>query len=163
MFANVPIYWNTVKYKLLSIFIITVTIATTFSCTAKDGAAPINTDSNGLAARGYDAVAFFADNSAVRGNPTYEYVWSGAKWVFATAANLDRFKKDPESFAPQFGGYCAYSAAQGKLVEGNPEHYKVVDGKLYFCNNAEAKQALEQDEGDLLKKAEKFWAGIQAK
>lgn len=146
------------KPPYLIILVIVISLAAASSCSISRGVAKINTDSNGLAARGFDAVAFFADNAAVRGNPTYEYVWNGAKWVFATAANLERFKQDPEAFAPQFGGYCAVSAAQGKLVEGNPEHYKVVDGKLYFCNNAEAKKALEQGEVDLIKKAEKFWA-----
>ena len=151
------------KPILLFLFVIVLYVAVGLSCSTSGGGKRINTDSNGLAAHGYDAVAFFADNAAVRGNPTYEYAWNSAKWVFATAANLEQFKQDPEAFAPQFGGYCAYSASQGKIVEGNPEHYKVVDGKLYFCNNAEAAKAWAKGDDELLKKAEKFWAENQAK
>ncbi len=151
------------KYIALYAFAITISVLVASSCSSTNGVSTYDTDSNGLAARGYDAVAFFADNAAVRGNPTYEYVWNGAKWVFSTAANLEQFKQDPAAFAPQFGGYCAYSAAQGKLVEGNPEHYKVVDGKLYFCNNAEAAKAWDRDQDELIKKAEKFRADNQAK
>lgn len=132
-------------------------------CSVSPSVARINTDANGQAAKGYDAVAFFAKNAAVRGNPTFEYAWNGAKWLFSSAENLEKFKADPDAYSPQFGGYCVYSAAQGKLVEGNPEHYKVIDGKLYFCNNAEAKEAWEGSEEDLLKKAEKFWAEIRSK
>lgn len=132
-------------------------------CSVSPSVSKTNIDSSGQAAKGYDAVAFFAKNAAVRGNPAYEYVWNGAKWLFSSAENLEKFKADPDAYSPQFGGYCVYSAAQGKLVEGNPEHYKVIDGKLYFCNNAEAQKAWEGSEEDLLKKAEKFWAEIQAR
>ncbi len=125
-------------------------------------ASRISVDSSGQGAKGYDPVAFFAKNAAIQGNPAYEYAWNGAKWVFSSAENLEKFKGNPEGFSPQFGGYCAYSAAQGKLVEGDPEHYKVVDGKLYFCNNAEAKDAWEQQDDELIKRAEKFWAEIKS-
>lgn len=145
------------------IFVVFIFVGAAMSCSTTSGGPRINTDSKGFAAHGYDAVAFFADNAAVRGNPTYEYAWNGAKWAFATAANLEQFKQEPTAFAPQFGGYCAYSASQGKLVEGNPEHYKVVDGKLYFCNNAEAARAWEQDDDALLRKAERFWAENKVK
>lgn len=148
--------------KILTIAIITAVVLIT-GCSVSPGIARIDIDASGQAAKGYDAVAFFAKNAAVRGNPTYEYAWNGAKWLFSSAENLEKFKADPDAYSPQYGGYCAYSAAQGKLVEGNPEHYKIIDGKLYFCNNAEASEAWEKQDGDLLKKAEKFWAEIQTR
>lgn len=151
---------NITKFVIVGVVALASLLA---GCSVSSSASRINTDSNGRAARGYDAVAFLAKNTAVRGNPAYEYVWNGAKWLFSSAENLERFKANPDAYSPQFGGYCVYSAAQGKLVEGDPEHYKVIDGKLYFCNNAEAKEAWEGSEEDLLKKAEKFWAEIQAK
>ncbi len=132
-------------------------------CNVSPSVARINVDSSGQGANGYDLVAFFANNAAIRGNPTYEYAWNGAKWLFSSSENLEKFKANPDAYSPQVGGYCVYAASQGKLVEGNPEHYKVIDGKLYFCSNAEAKQAWEKEDEDLIKKAEKFWAEIKSK
>ncbi len=50
---------------------------------------------------GYDAVAYFAVNSAVKGDAKYAYVWKGAKWLFSSEENMDKFKADPEAYAPQ--------------------------------------------------------------
>ena len=151
---------NVMKIFIVGVIAVAALMA---GCNLAPSVARINTDPGGQAAKGYDTVAFFAKNAAVRGNPAYEYAWNGAKWFFSSEENLEKFKANPDAYSPQFGGYCVYSAAQGKLVEGNPEHYKVIDGKLYFCNNAEAKEAWEGSEDELIKKAEKFWAEIQAK
>src|SRR5690349_18464765 len=72
----------------------------------------IDTDPNGLAIRGFDAVAYFAVDNAVKGNPKYEYVWNGAKWLFSSEENMKKFQADPESYAPQFGGYCSFAVSE---------------------------------------------------
>ncbi|MBT8355159.1 MAG: hypothetical protein KJO60_11590, partial [Desulfofustis sp.] len=73
----------------------------------------IYTNWRGLAIKGYDAVAFFKDSTPVEGSKEYELTWKEVKWRFASAENRDLFEADPENYAPQYGGYCAWAVAQG--------------------------------------------------
>ena len=69
-----------------------------------------------LAVGGYDPVAYFRGGQPEKGSPEFEFDYKGAKWRFANAANLAAFKADPQAFAPQYGGYCAWAAAQGSAA-----------------------------------------------
>ncbi len=86
----------------------------------------------GIAINGYDTVAYFTDNKAVKGSEAHAYSWMGAKWQFASQQHLELFKATPEKFAPQYGGYCAYGVSQGYLVSIEPEQFTILDGKLYL-------------------------------
>lgn len=66
---------------------------------------PINTDTQGLAIRGYDPVAYFTQGKPLRGSEELTYQWMGAEWRFVSAEHLDLFKSNPERYAPQYGGY----------------------------------------------------------
>ena len=66
---------------------------------------PVNTTLFGVAIKGYDAVAYFTENRAVKGRSEFSHKWNDARWYFASAANRDLFAADPERFAPQYGGY----------------------------------------------------------
>ena len=48
------------------------------------------------------------------------------------AENRDRFAAEPEKFAPQYGGYCAYGVAKGSAAKIDPEAWHIVRGKLYL-------------------------------
>ena len=86
----------------------------------------------GLAVAGYDPVAYFTENKPVKGDPSIVLKHGGAIWLFASAANRDAFKANPEKYAPQYGGYCAYAVSQGYTAKGEPEVWQIVDGKLYL-------------------------------
>ena len=70
---------------------------------------PVNKTSDGLAIKGYDPVAYFTDRKPVKGSRDFEYVWMGTKWRFSTSGHKDLFIKDPDKYAPKYGGYCAYA------------------------------------------------------
>ncbi len=91
----------------------------------------------GIAINGYDTVAYFTASKPVKGLDSLVHEWKGAKWKFATAANLDLFKANPEKYAPQYGGYCAYGVTQGALVKVDPEQFTVRDNKLYLNYDAD--------------------------
>src|SRR5262245_28023930 len=93
---------------------------------------PINKNLVGTALKGYDAVAYFKESKPVKGKSEYRHDWMGAKWYFASAANRDEFAKDPEKYAPQFGGYCAWAVGHGYTANIDPEAWKIMDGKLYL-------------------------------
>ena len=65
----------------------------------------INTDSFGVAIRGYDTVAYHTEGRPVKGKNEIFYSWNDARWQFATAENRDLFVADPERYAPRYGGY----------------------------------------------------------
>jgi hypothetical protein len=84
------------------------------------------------AIKGYDTVAYFLESRPVKGLEKFSHTWKDATWLFASQENLDKFKADPDRWAPQYGGYCAYGVANGYLVKIEPEEFTVVDGKLYL-------------------------------
>src|SRR5215831_5327264 len=69
---------------------------------------------DGKAIKGYDAVAFFTSSRPVKGADNLSYNWKGANWLFSSQKNLEAFRSNPEKYAPQYGGYCAYGASKGK-------------------------------------------------
>ena len=71
----------------------------------------VDKDMNGVAIKGYDAVAYFTDGKAEMGKSDYSYKWNDAEWHFANADHLKMFKENPDKYAPQYGGFCAYGVA----------------------------------------------------
>ncbi|MBX7172379.1 MAG: hypothetical protein K1X72_15540 [Pyrinomonadaceae bacterium] len=148
------------KFSLFLIVAISILVA---NCAGSNSFKKVSTTAENIAIKGYDTVAYFADNGAVKGNPQYEFVWNGAKWLFSNKENLEKFQKNPEIYAPQFGGYCSYSMSQGKVAEGDPNEWKVVDGKLYLINNPEAKKKWEAGQQKLIEDGKKNWEDVQTK
>ena len=88
------------------------------------------------AIEGYDTVSYFqGDGVPVKGSEDFATEWHGATWLFSSEANLNAFIADPEKYAPQYGGYCAWAVAQDSLAKGDPLIYEVVDDKLYLNFN----------------------------
>src|SRR5271165_7034115 len=84
------------------------------------------------AIRGYDPVAYFKENKAVKGDKKFSFSWNAADWYFSNQKNLELFKTDPEMYAPQYGGYCAYGLADGHKAPTDPQAWTITDGKLYL-------------------------------
>ena len=103
-----------------------------------------------------------ASGKPVEGKKEFKHEWMGAKWYFATAANRDLFKADPDKYAPRYGGYCAYAVAMGKTADIDPNAWKIVDGKLYLNYDKGSAAELEQSPGELAK-AKTNWPKIKAK
>lgn len=65
----------------------------------------VNTTIFGVAIKGYDTVAYHTEARAVKGSSKYAHKWNDAKWYFASQEHKDLFVKDPEKYAPRYGGY----------------------------------------------------------
>ena len=88
---------------------------------------------NDTAIEGYDPVAYFTQGKPVKGSDEFEYAWRGGNWRFASQDSLERFRADPEKFAPQYGGWCAYAMSdRGRTVRIDPEAWTIRNGKLYL-------------------------------
>jgi YHS domain-containing protein len=120
----------------------------------------ISAAANGLAAGGYDAVAYFREGKAVPGSSKYQLSYKGATWRFASGEALRTFQQMPQAFAPQFGGYCAWAVSQHYLAPGDPLQWKIVDGKLYLNANARAKMLWEADQAAAIVRGHANWPAV---
>jgi YHS domain-containing protein len=93
---------------------------------------------NTVALHGYDPVAYFTANEAIRGNKRILERLGGATYYFASGGNRYEFLRDATRYQPQFGGYCAASMAMGRAEDINPRLFVIYAGKLYLFNNPEA-------------------------
>lgn len=114
---------------------------------------------NNDAVGGYDTVSFFSGKPQ-QGSEAFQTLYKGARWSFATQANLDLFLANPEAFAPQYGGYCAWAAAQGKLAKGSPKHWHVRDGRLFLNFNARVQKDWNTDIAGFIEKADARWPNL---
>jgi hypothetical protein len=128
-----------------------------FNLRRADGVEPINQVSAGVALRGYDAVAYFREGGPVEGRTEFAHEWNGARWLFKSAENRDAFAREPEAYAPQYGGYCSYAVSRGYTADGDPRAWKIVGGRLYLNYNVEVRRLWEQDEPDNIRKGEANW------
>ena len=116
----------------------------------------------GLAIQGYDPVAYFTQNKAVKGAKQFAALVDGATYYFSTAANKDLFIKDYKKYEPQYGGWCAYAmGATNEKVEIDPETFKIANGKLFLFYHTWVNNTLtkwNKDEANLNAAADKNWA-----
>lgn len=115
---------------------------------------------DGVALGGTDPVAYFEAGEPVQGSADYSHEWRGAQWHFASAEHRDMFAEDPEAYAPQYGGWCAWAAAEDYAAETIPEAWNIVDGKLYLNANMEVKRRWEGDIEGFIEAANANWPDI---
>ncbi len=115
---------------------------------------------DGLAIRGTDPVAYFMNHAPVAGLAEFALMWRGAYWHFANAENRARFEANPAAFAPQYGGYCAYAAAQGAIATTVPEAWTVYEGKLYLNYSDYVRGVWSQDIAGNIALADANWPAI---
>lgn len=115
---------------------------------------------NPFAINGYDPVAYFTQGAPVPGVAAHAVRWNGAEWHFASAENAATFSGAPETYAPEFGGYCAFAASRGYLAPTRPEAWTVFEGRLYLNANLRARELWLQDIPGNIAKGRENWPGI---
>jgi YHS domain-containing protein len=120
----------------------------------------VNASWTGTAIDGYDPVAYFKQGKPVEGDSEYSYDWMGATWYFASAENRDLFAADPEKYAPQYGGYCAWAVSQGYTASSDPEAWRIVDDKLYLNYSKSVQSRWAQDIPGNIEKADANWPKV---
>ena len=113
-----------------------------------------------LAIKGYDPVAYFTPGKPTPGSPDISYEWDGARWQFADTAHRELFQRDPEAYAPQYGGYCALGMTTGNRGETNPEVWAIVDGKLYLNYEQSGLDEWRQNQAANIAEADQNWAKL---
>lgn len=113
-----------------------------------------------VAVGGYDPVAYFTDGRPVRGATQFRTMHQGYEYRFASAEHLAAFRANPARYLPQYGGYCAWAVSQGYTASGNPNNWRIVDGRLYLNYNAEIQTRWEQDIPGHIRSANANWPGV---
>lgn len=146
------------RAALVLVLIASVMIAVRSASAAVD---PINKNIFGTALKSYDAVAYFKESRPVKGRDEFRHDWMGAKWYFASAANRDEFARNPEKFAPQFGGYCAWAVANGYTASIDPEAWRIIDGKLYLNYSKDVQKKWEANIPGFIKQGNENWPKLK--
>jgi hypothetical protein len=115
---------------------------------------------SGVALYGFDPVSYFLGEGPKAGLAEHETIWSGVAWRFASAANLEAFIRDPEAYAPRFGGYDAAAVAKGLTVRANPWLSVVRADGLYLFRSDHGRARFVADES-LAELAEERWAHLK--
>ncbi len=148
--------------KTLALFLIVLSTSV-FGQSAAKRLAEYNLDKK-VAIQGYDPVAYFTMKKAVKGKSNLASSYEGVTYYFSSQANKDLFLKNPTSYEPQYGGWCAYAmGSSAEKVEVDPETFKIVDGKLHLFYNAYFNNTLKswnKDEVNLKAKADLNWKKI---
>ena len=114
----------------------------------------------GVAIKGYDPVAFFTEKKAMVGDQHIIFDWSGSQWRFISKENLELFKINPEKYAPQYGGYCAYGVSENHKSPTDPNAWTVVGNKLYLNYSLKVKELWSTDIPGRINKADANWKAL---
>lgn len=113
---------------------------------------------NDTAIGGYDTVAYFTESKPVEGNKEFVFNWRKANWRFASQKNLELFKAEPEKYAPQYGGWCAYAMSdEGRTVRIDEDAWHIHDGKLYLNYSKSVQKAWLEDKLPNIIEADGFY------
>lgn len=147
-----------------------LTSAATLMMAGMAHAGPQYVDQTSFAVSGYDVVAYQSLEQVAVGQPQPEAVpgdasitadYNGSTWAFSTEENRDKFVANPEAYAPQYDGHCAYGVAQGGKVPGNPNLWRIVDGKLYLNITPQVVGFWEEDISGQIGTAENNWGNLE--
>lgn len=123
----------------------------------------VNVDGKGVILDGHDPVTFFTKGSPEKGKPDLVHNFKGATYWFATEENRQLFAKDPEKYAPQYGGFCAYAMSRDKLRPIDPEIFQVVNGRLMLQHSTKALNLFNEDLDNNIRLADEYWPGLVEK
>jgi YHS domain-containing protein len=146
--------------RKLGLFLVCLFVATSLFAQTKT---LLNLEKNGLALQGFDPVAYFTQNTPVKGKSEFKSVHDGALYYFASEEDKALFDKDPKKYEPSYGGFCAYGVSRNKLVEIDPGAFQVVDGRLLLQYSKGIRDDFNKDAKANLSKADANWPALLEK
>lgn len=123
----------------------------------------LNLSKSGLALRGVDPVSYFTAGKPVKGSAEISTQHEGGTYHFASEQSKATFLSDPAKYLPAFGGYCAYGTAVGAKVDGNPNHWNIVEGQLYLNITHSVDRTWKRNTPKYIAQAEQNWPDLKSK
>lgn len=127
---------------------------------ASSASAQVNSNGGANAIGGYDPVAYFTDHAPVRGTAEHSFDWHGGHWLFASEEHRALFAANPARYAPAYGGYCAWAAADGRLATIDPQAWHVEGGRLFLNYSLDIRRQWLADRAHLIQQADERWPAL---
>ncbi len=141
-------------------FIVAFATAMTLAACASPG--PYNSVADGadsvLMLKGHDPVAYFTLGKQTLGKADIKATYDGATYRFASEEHKALFTSAPAKYAPQYGGFCSNGIVYGIPWGGEPDTWKVIDGKLYIFGGSGSRNYFLMDEKRNLQLADQYWS-----
>lgn len=144
---------------LVGCFLVAVLAFSQYSTVAD--ASSINMDSARIAAGGYDVVSYRSGQEPLPGVPEFMVTHEGARYLFASQANMAAFSSRPAHFLPEFGGFCAYGVRMGQKLPTDPAEFTIHDDRLFLFLDHATKVMWHEDIKANVKVAESIWPELK--
>ena len=153
-----------VQKKLKLVYAAIVTVLCFVISESLSAKSYVNKNGSKHAIEGYDPVAYFTKNQAIKGSKKYSYRWKKATWLFSSKKHKKLFAKNPKKYAPIYGGYCAYAVSRGYTAKTDPKNaWTVYKDRLYLNYNKQIKEKWEPIKDQAILKANKNWPKVLKK
>lgn len=119
--------------------------------TVRDG------DDERVILRGNDAVAYFTEGKAVRGDPRLKSVHDGDTYRFASEANKRAFDADPKRYAPAYTGFCSSGAPYALKANIGASVFAIHKGRLYLFGRERSKANWLVDADENVRLGDRYW------
>ncbi len=125
--------------------------------------ANVNVTNSITGVQGYDLVSYHTSQGPLRGNGHHVSTYEGVTYLFSSKENKSTFDQSPNKYLPAYGGYCAFGVSVGKKFVGDPEVWRIVDGRLYLNLDKNIQKEWSKDIPGRIKLADKNWQQIKDK
>lgn len=120
-----------------------------------------NTISDGedkhLGLKGHDPVAYFTDGKHTLGDAKIKSDHEGVTYRFASEEHKKMFSENPNRYAPQYGGFCANGIVYSIPWGGDPDTWRIVNGRLFIFGGEASKRYWSMDEKRNLELGDQYW------
>lgn len=120
----------------------------------------VNVGPAGVALHGYDPVSYFDPGRPVAGKKSLSAGHAGALYLFSSRENLRKFIREPDKYAPAYGGWCSYGVRVGRKFDIDPHAWKISDGKLYLQLDLGTQKVWDKDRLKNIEIADRLWPSI---
>jgi len=140
----------------------TTSFGTAFAADEYNTSSGLTLASAPLGLQGVDPVKFIEVESRIEGSAKYTAVHDGVAYYFDSKKSMKAFKKTPEAYLAQNGGFCTFGVSVGKKFNGNTHFADIMDGKLYVFLNEDIFRMYQKDKVGTIAKAEENWMKIRS-
>ncbi len=102
-------------------------------------------ESNGVAINGTDPVVYFTMSIPLQGSADHALNWNGVTWHFASGENQQIFERNPDKYAHQYGGHCAYAMSKEYIAPTVLQVWTIYEDRLYLNFSLRARELWLQD------------------
>ena len=125
------------------------------------GCSSMNTISDGadrnLMLMGHDPVAYFTEGKSIPGSPDIKVEHGGVTYRFSNENNRNLFARSPAKFIPQYGGYCSNGAVYAIPWGGEPQNFKIVEGRLFIFGGQKSLDYWSMQQKTNIELGDRYW------